>query len=161
MRECSKLPELLELTLFAKWRSAVALIRTYSSHLFLVSKTVARPTLLLLLSILHKVWASPWNTWGDFWKKNMRFPHLDMFANMQVICVAWTHSCMGKSLWATHSIGDKWWHVFAPVVMEPLFCCRRLFFFYSLGFCKTWRPVFASNQHCLLAWSANLRWLEL
>ena len=53
---------------FAKWRSAVTLIGTYSSHLFLVSKTVARPTLLLLSLILHKVWASPWNTWGDFWK---------------------------------------------------------------------------------------------
>ncbi len=67
--KCSKLPELLELTSLAKWKSAVTSIGTYSLHLFLVSKTVARPTLLLLSLILHKVWASPWNTWGDFWNK--------------------------------------------------------------------------------------------
>ncbi len=52
-----------------KWKSAVTSIGTYLSHLFLVSKTVARPTLSLLSLILHKVWASPWNTWGDFWNK--------------------------------------------------------------------------------------------
>ncbi len=69
MFECSNLPELLELTSLAKWKSAVTSIGTYSSHLFLVSKTVARPALLLLPSILHKVWASPWNSWGDFWNK--------------------------------------------------------------------------------------------
>ena len=63
------LPELLELTSLAKWKSAVTSIGTYSSHPFLVSKTVARPTLLLLSSILHKVWAPPWNTWGDSWNK--------------------------------------------------------------------------------------------
>ena len=159
MRECSKLPELLGLTSLAKWKSAVTSIGTYSSHLFLVSKTVARPTLLLLSLILHKVWASPWNTWGDFWK-NVWFPHLDMFSNMQVMCGTRTHSCMDESLWATHSIGEKWWHVFAPVVMESLFCC-------CFGCCKTWRLVdwwwvFASDQHCHLAWSfANLCCLEL
>ena len=89
-----------------KWRSAVTLIGTYSSHFFLVSKTVARPTLLLLSLILHKVWASPWNTWGDFWNKNVWFLHLDMFSNMQVMCGTRTHSCMDESLWATHSF---WW----------------------------------------------------
>ncbi len=73
---CSKLPELLELTSLAKWKSAVTSIGTYSSLLFLVSKTVARPTLLLLSSILHKVWASPWNTWGDFLKKKCLIPSL-------------------------------------------------------------------------------------
>ena len=72
-----------------------------------------------------------------FLKQNVWFPHLDMFSNTQVMCAAWTHSCMDESLWATHSIGEKWWHVFAPVVMEPLFCCRKLFllvFFCSSSF---------------------------
>ena len=62
-----------------------------------------------------------------FLKQNVWFPHLDMFSNMQAMCGTRTHSCMDESLWATHSIGENWWHVFAPVVKELLFCCRKLF----------------------------------
>ena len=102
-----------------------------------------------------------------FLKQNVWFPHLDMFSNMQAMCGTRTHSCMGESLWATHSFGEKLLACFCT-------CCDGIFvllpeavLLYSLGFCETWRVVdwwwvFASDQHCLLAWSfANLCCLEL
>ena len=115
-----------------------------------------------------------------FLKQNVWFPHLDMFSNMQVMCVARTHSCMGESLWATHSF---WWKIVEKCSSIFLLmvcfctCCEGtfvllpkavligiwlffFFFFYSL-FCEIWRTgdcwsVSASNQHCLLAWFASL-----
>ena len=90
-----------------------------------------------------------------FLKQNVWFPHLDMFSNMQAMCVARTHSCMGESLWATHSF---WWKIVEKCssifLLMDCFCtcCEGtfvllpkavligiwLFFFYSL-FCEIWR----------------------
>ena len=74
-----------------------------------------------------------------FLKQNMWFPHLDMFSNMQVMCGTRTHSCMGESLWATHSFGEKLLAYFCT-------CCDGIFvllpeavLLYSLGFCEAWR----------------------
>jgi hypothetical protein len=122
--------ELLELTSLAKWKSAVTSIGTLFVTSFLGVENCSPANVVVALvdftqgvsfTLKHLRW---------FLKENVWFPHLDIFSNMQVFCVARTHSYMGESLWARHSFGEKWWPVFAPVVMEPFFCCRKLFCWY-------------------------------
>ena len=101
------LPELLELTSLAKMKISCHIDRDLFVTTFLGVENCSPANVVVALvdftqgvsfTLKHLRW---------FLKQNVWFPHLDMFSNMQVMCGTRTHSCMGESLWATHSFGEK------------------------------------------------------
>ncbi len=145
---------------------------------FLVSKTVARPTLLLLSLILHKVWASPWNTWGDFWNKNCGSITGHVRKHASGLCsreriLAWVESCElriacvgAKKTICIFFFGGLflhllWWNL--CVAAEG--CCVGLlvvrFSSVSLYKLATVDQSLLRISIALWAWIANLRWLEI
>jgi len=70
--------------------------------------------------------------------------------------LAWVKACELRI-----ALVKNCWHVFAPVVMESLFCCLKLFFCIHLAFVKLEELVTAEKCEKFSTFSKRLNFLRL